>query len=71
MVTFEGNRLTLQLDQPYAQSYVLNCLSAEVASVVERKTVLSHAEGEDFDNAEREPGYGGSGPFSLGSLAPR
>lgn len=70
MVTFEGDRLTLQLDQPYAQSYVLNCLSAEVASVVDKETALSHAEGEDFGNAWLSTNSAGSGPFSLGGWRP-
>ena len=70
MVTFEGNRLTLKLDQPYAQSYVLNCLSAEVASVVDKETVMAHVEGDDFGNAWLSTNSAGSGPFSLAAWRP-
>ena len=42
MITFEGNTLTLRLDQPYAQSFVLNCLTANIASVVDKETVMAN-----------------------------
>lgn len=70
MVTFDGNKLTLTLDQPYAQSFVLNCLASVVGSVVDKETVLPHVEGEDFGNAWLSTNAAGSGPFSLAAWKP-
>ena len=70
MVTAEGNNVVIRLDQPYAQSYVLNCLSAEVASVVDKETVMTHVEGDDFGNAWLSTNSAGSGPFSLAAWRP-
>lgn len=69
-VSFEGNKVILKLDQPYAQSYVLNSLASEVASVVDKETVMSHAEGEDFGNKWLSTNSAGSGPFSLAAWKP-
>ena len=69
-VTFDGNRLILKLDQPYAQSFVLNCLASNVAAVVDKEAVLPHVEGEDIGNAWLSTNAAGSGPFSLGAWRP-
>ncbi|APG85397.1 ABC transporter substrate-binding protein [Sinorhizobium americanum] len=63
------------VDQPYAPSFVLNCLTATVASVVDKKLVLEHVKSveptkdykydNDFGNEWLKTGYGGSGPFKL------
>ncbi|WP_026618774.1 peptide/nickel transport system substrate-binding protein [Ensifer sp. WSM1721] len=63
------------VDQPYAPSFVLNCLTATVASVVDKKLVLEHAKpmtpsneykyDNDFGNEWLKTGYAGSGPFKL------
>lgn len=69
-ITFEGNTLTLNLDQPYAQSFVLNCLTAMVASVVDKETVLEHVEGEDLGNAWLANNEAGSGAYVLQAWKP-
>ncbi|MCA1367864.1 ABC transporter substrate-binding protein [Bradyrhizobium sp. BRP14] len=63
------------VDQPYAPSFVLNCLTATVASVVDKKLVLEHVKpvtpsneykyDNDFGNEWLKTGYAGSGPFKL------
>ncbi|PDT54293.1 MULTISPECIES: ABC transporter substrate-binding protein [Sinorhizobium] len=63
------------VDQPYAPSFVLNCLTATVASVVDKKLVLEHVKSveptkdykydNDFGNEWLKTGYAGSGPFKL------
>ncbi|KQY15268.1 ABC transporter substrate-binding protein [Rhizobium sp. Root482] len=63
------------VDKPYAPSFVLNCLTATVASVVDKKLVLEHVEpvtpsdeykyDNDFGNAWLKTGYAGSGAFKL------
>ncbi|WP_429816461.1 ABC transporter substrate-binding protein [Ensifer sp. B1-9] len=63
------------VDQPYAPSFVLNCLTATVAAVLDKKLVLEHAKAvtpsedfkydDDFGNEWLKTGYAGSGPFKL------
>jgi peptide/nickel transport system substrate-binding protein len=63
------------VDQPYAPSFVLNCLTATVASVVDKKLVVEHVKSvepsdmykydNDFGNEWLKTGYAGSGPFKL------
>ncbi|WP_134679330.1 ABC transporter substrate-binding protein [Paracoccus ravus] len=69
-VTFDGNKLILKLDQPYAQSFVLNCLASNVASVVDKETVMAHVEGEDFGNTWLSTNAAGSGPYALQAWRP-
>ncbi|CAH2402538.1 Peptide/nickel transport system substrate-binding protein [Mesorhizobium escarrei] len=63
------------VDKTYAPSFVLNCLSATVASVVDAKLVKEHVAAvtpsadykydNDFGNAWLKTGYAGSGAFKL------
>ncbi|MFI0396618.1 ABC transporter substrate-binding protein [Paracoccus jiaweipingae] len=69
-VTADGNRLTIRLDRPYAPSFVLNCLTATVASVVDKELVMQHAENGDFGNAWLATNDAGSGPYTLGAWQP-
>lgn len=69
-ITFEGNRLILRLDQPYAQSFVLNCLAANVGSVVDKETVMAHAEGDDLGNGWLSTNEAGSGAYKLAAWRP-
>lgn len=63
------------VDKAYAPSFVLNCLSATVASVVDSKLVKEHVAAvtpsadykwdNDFGNAWLKTGYAGSGAYKL------
>ncbi len=63
------------VDQAYAPSFVLNCLSATVASVVDKKVVLEHLKpltvggdvkyDNDFGNEWLKTGYAGGGAYTL------
>jgi peptide/nickel transport system substrate-binding protein len=63
------------VDKPYAPSFVLNCLTATVASVVDSKLVLEHVApvtpsdeykyDNDFGNDWLKTNYAGSGAFKL------
>lgn len=57
--------LTIETDKAYAPSYVLNCLTANVASVLDKKLLLSKAQGTDLGNAWLKTGHAGSGPYKL------
>ncbi|MCQ0969087.1 ABC transporter substrate-binding protein (plasmid) [Paracoccus sp. TK19116] len=65
MITFDDTTLTLQLDAPYAQSFVLNCLTANIASVVDKELVMQNAEGDDLGNTWLATNDAGSGPYVL------
>ncbi|PSH65187.1 ABC transporter substrate-binding protein [Phyllobacterium sophorae] len=53
------------VDQPYAPSFVLNCLTATVASVVDKKLASEHVVNDDFGNAWLKTGYAGSGAWKI------
>jgi peptide/nickel transport system substrate-binding protein len=63
------------VDKAYSPSFVLNCLTATVASVVDKKLTLEHVQAvtpsdtykydNDFGNAWLKTGYAGSGPYKL------
>jgi peptide/nickel transport system substrate-binding protein len=63
------------VDKAYAPSFVLNCLTATVASVVDKKVVLDHVAAvtpsdeykydNDFGNGWLKTGYAGSGAYKM------
>lgn len=57
--------LTLETDKAYATTFVLNCLTANVASVVDKKLLLSKEQGSDMGYAWLKTNYAGSGPLKI------
>lgn len=57
--------LTLETDKAYATTFVLNCLTANVASVVDKKLLLSKEQNADMGYAWLKTNYAGSGPLKL------
>jgi peptide/nickel transport system substrate-binding protein len=57
--------LTLEVDKAYAPSFVLNCLTADVTSVVDKKLVLANEVAGDLGYAWLKTHYAGSGPLKL------
>lgn len=57
--------LTIQTDKAYAPTFVLNCLTANVASVVDKKLVTGKIQGADLGNAWLRTNHAGSGAFRL------
>ena len=61
--------LTLETDKPYAPTLVYNCLTANVASVVDKKLVLSKEAVKDgvgdLGYAWLKTNYAGSGPLKI------
>lgn len=53
------------MDKPYAPSLVLYCLTATVASVVDKKLVMEHEANGDFGYEWLKTNYAGSGPFTI------
>lgn len=66
---------TFTVDKAYAPSFVLNVLTATVASVVDKKVVMEHAKAmtpsadykydSDFGNEWMKTGFAGSGPYKV------
>lgn len=58
-------KLTLETDKPYAPTLVYNCLTANVAGVVDRKLVLSREVNGDMGYAWLKTNFAGSGAMKL------
>ena len=57
--------LTIETDKPYAPTLVYNCLTANVASVVDKKLVMSKEAAGDMGYAWLKTNYAGSGPLKI------
>jgi len=57
--------LTLETDKAYAPTFVFNCLTANVASIVDMKLVQSKEVNGDWGYAWLKTNYAGSGPLKL------
>jgi peptide/nickel transport system substrate-binding protein len=57
--------LTLETDKAYAPTLVYNCLTANVAAVVDKKLVMSKEQNGDMGYAWLKTGYAGSGPMKI------
>jgi peptide/nickel transport system substrate-binding protein len=63
----DAHTLTVALDGKASPGFVLYCLSANVGSIVDRKTVLEHASGDDLGNNWLKQNSAGSGSWVLRS----
>jgi len=57
--------LTFETDQAYAPTFLYNCLTANVAAIVDKKLVLANEKDGDMGYAWLKTGYAGSGPMKL------
>ncbi len=57
--------VSITTDQKYAPTFVLNVLGAWPASVLDRKLLLSHQQGNDFGNGWLKTNEAGSGAYRL------
>jgi peptide/nickel transport system substrate-binding protein len=57
--------LTIETDKAYAPSLLYNCLTANVAAVVDKKLVLAKEIGGDLGAAWLKTNYAGSGPLRI------
>ncbi|MDD5336623.1 MAG: ABC transporter substrate-binding protein [Rhodoferax sp.] len=57
--------LTMETDKSYAPSFVYNCLTANVAAIVDKKLVLSKEVNGDLGYAWLKTNYAGSGPLKV------
>lgn len=71
----DATTFVFTVDKAYSPSFVLNCLTATVASVVDKKLTLEHVQAvtpsdtykydNDFGNGWLKTGYAGSGAYKL------
>jgi peptide/nickel transport system substrate-binding protein len=57
--------VTIETDKAYATSFVLNCLTANVAAIVDKKLVSSKEVNGDLGYAWMKTNYAGSGPLKI------
>jgi len=57
--------LTIETDKPYAPTLVYNCLTANVAAIVDKTLVLSKEAAGDMGYAWLKTNYAGSGPLKI------
>ena len=58
-------KLTIETDKSYAPTFVLNCLTANVAAVIDKKLVMSKEQNGDLGYAWLKTSYAGSGPLKI------
>ena len=63
----DEHTLEMTLPEAFAPSFVLFCLSANVGSLVEKATVMAHAENNDYGNAWLKAQSAGAGAYQLTS----
>ncbi|MDR1828366.1 MAG: ABC transporter substrate-binding protein [Methylobacteriaceae bacterium] len=56
---------TFTMDQSYAPTFVLNCLTSTVAAVVDKKVALEHEKDGDFGHEWLKTNYAGSGAYKI------
>jgi peptide/nickel transport system substrate-binding protein len=66
----DDSTVVLTLDQPYAPTFLLYCLTAGVASVVDSKLAMEHEQDGDMGHAWLKTNSAGSGPFKLRAWKP-
>lgn len=68
MITASGDTLTLKVDKPYAPTFLYNCLTAGIASIVDAETVKSHDVAGDMGNEWLKNNSAGTGAYTLKSF---
>ncbi|SDW21471.1 peptide/nickel transport system substrate-binding protein [Ruegeria halocynthiae] len=69
-IVADGDTLTITTDKPYATSFVLNCLTATIGGIVDKKAVMEHDKDGDLGNEWLKTNTAGSGAYSLVSWKP-
>ncbi len=70
MITADGDTVTLKIDQPYAPTFLYNCLTAGVASIVDKEVVSQHDVNGDMGNEWLKNNSAGTGAYVLKSFKP-
>ncbi len=66
----DGNMVSVTTDKKYATSFVLNCLTATVGSIVDSKLVMENDKDGDLGNEWLKTNSAGSGPYKVAGWKP-
>ncbi|MEY8841778.1 ABC transporter substrate-binding protein, partial [Cribrihabitans sp. XS_ASV171] len=66
-IVADGNTVTITTDKPYATSFVLNCLTATIGSIVDKEVVMANEADGDMGSEWLKTNSAGSGAYKLGS----
>lgn len=69
-IVADGNTISITTDKRYATSFVLNCLTATIGSIVDMKTVMANEIDGDLGNNWLATNSAGSGPYTLQGWKP-
>ncbi len=69
-IVADGNTISITTDKRYATSFVLNCLTATVGSIIDSQTAMEHEVDGDLANEWLRTNAAGSGAYTLGSWKP-
>jgi peptide/nickel transport system substrate-binding protein len=69
-ITFDGDTVTMVTDKQYAPSFVYNCMTAVVASIVDMETVEANAVDGDMGNEWLKSNTAGTGAYVLRTYRP-
>ena len=70
MITASGDTLTMKVDKPFAPTFLYNCLTAGIASIVDAEVVKTHDVDGDMGNAWLHENTAGTGAYVLKSYKP-
>jgi len=70
MITGAGDTLTIKVSKPFAPTFLYNCLTAGVASIVDAETVKTHDVNGDMGNEWLKNNSAGTGAYTLTSFKP-
>ncbi len=57
--------VVIQTDKEYAPTFVYNCLTANIASIIDKKLVMANEKAGDWGYAWLKTNYAGSGPMKM------
>ena len=70
MITADGDMLTIKVDKAYAPTFLYNCLTSGVASIVDQATVMANEVNGDMGNEWLKNNSAGTGAYVLKSFKP-
>ena len=71
MVKADGDTLTIKIGKPFAPSMVYNCMTAVVASVIDKETAMANEVNGDFGYEWLKTNTAGTGAYVLRSYKPQ
>ena len=70
MITADGDTVTVKVDKPYAPTFLYNCLTAGVASIVDKELIAANEVNGDMGYEWLKSNSAGSGAYVLKSFKP-